>query len=346
VTSSPAWPTRHLQDLVDAARSGNEAAFRRIVDAHRHELHVHCYRMMGSLQDAEDAMQEVFLRAWRALPRLEGSDWLRAWLYKIATNVCLSAAARRARRILPAGQGPPADPAADPGEPLAASAWIEPYPDEPLGSGVSAAPDARYEQREAVELAFIAALQHLPARQRAVLILRDVLGFTAREVATLLDASIASVNSAMQRARRTLDERLPDRSQQATLRLLGDERIRDLVTRFADAFERGDVDVLVTMLVEDATFTMPPYAAWYRGRRAVAASWLVPGGPPPRLRAVPVRASGQPALAFYQLDPDREAYVPLALDVLTLQGDRIAEVTAFRTPGLFQHFDLPDRLPA
>jgi RNA polymerase sigma-70 factor, ECF subfamily len=217
VTWPSIGPGPDLEELVDAARTGDEGAFRRIVEAHRRELHVHCYRMLGSLHDAEDATQEVLVRAWRALPRLEGSEWLRAWLYKIATNVCLTAAASRARRVLPTDQAPPADPARPPGEPLLPSVWVEPYPDEPL----AAVPEARYEQREAVELAFIAALQLLPARQRAVLILRDVLGFSAREVAELLDTSAASVNSAMQRARRTLDDRLPDRSQQTTLRLLG-----------------------------------------------------------------------------------------------------------------------------
>jgi RNA polymerase sigma-70 factor, ECF subfamily len=335
------------QKLLDAARAGDEGAFRRIVDAHHRELHVHCYRMLGSLHDAEDALQEALLRAWRALPRLESSDWLRAWLYKIATNVCLNTAARRARRVLPIDHGPPADPDRDPGEPLVESLWIEPYPDERVGVEAGpTVPEARYEQREAVELAFVAALQHLPPRQRAVLILRDVLGFSAREVAGLLDATVASVNSAMQRARQALDERLPDHSQQSVVHRLGDERIRDLVTRFADAFERGDVELIVDMLVEDATFAMPPYPAWYRGRDDIARSWLMPGGPLPRLRLVPTRACGQPALGFYRLDREAAGYLPIALDVLTLRGEHIAEVTAFRTPTLFRPFDLPDRLPA
>jgi RNA polymerase sigma-70 factor (ECF subfamily) len=333
--------------LLDAARAGDEGAFRRIVEAHRRELHVHCYRMLGSLHDAEDALQETLLRAWRALPRLEGSDWLRAWLYKIATNVCLDTAAARARRVLPIDHGPPVDPDRDPGEPLAESVWIEPYPDERWGLEAGpTAPEARYEQREAVELAFIAALQHLLPRQRAVLILRDVLGFSAREVGELLDATVASVNSAMQRARHALDERLPDQSQQRVLHRLGDESIRHLVSRFADAFERGDVELIVDMLVQDATFAMPPYPAWYRGRSDVAKSWLMPGGPPPRLRLVPARACGQPALAFYLLDREAASYLPMALDVLTLRGEHIAEVTAFRTPTLFRRFDLPDRLVA
>jgi RNA polymerase sigma-70 factor, ECF subfamily len=334
-------------DLLEAARAGDEAAFRRIVEPHTHELHVHCYRILGSLHDAEDALQEALLRAWRALPGLESSDWLRAWLYKIATNVCLSAAAGRARRLLPMDHGPPLDPDRDAGAPLAGPVWIEPYPDERLGVEAGpTVPEARYEQREAVELAFIAALQHLPPRQRAVLILRDVLGFSARDVAELLDATVASVNSAMQRARRALDDRLPDESQQHALRRLGDEGIRGVVSRFADAFERGDVEVIVAMLVEDATFAMPPYPAWYRGRCDVAKSWLMPGGQPPRLRLVPTRACGQPAVAFYRLDRETGSYLPLAIDVLTLRGEGIAAVTAFRMPGLFPFFDLPDGLPA
>ena len=342
--------TRSVSDrqaLLDAARAGDEGAFQTIVEAHRRELHVHCYRMLGSLHDAEDALQETFLRAWRGLSRLEGSDRLRAWLYKIATNVCLSAVARRARRFLPADHGPPVDPDRHPGEPLAASVWIEPYPDERFVLDVDpTAPEARYETREAVELAFIAALQHLPPRQRAVLILRDVLGFSARQVGELLDATVASVNSAMQRARRVLDERLPDPSQQRVLHQLGDERIRQLVSRFADAFERGDVELIVEMLVEDVTFAMPPYPAWYRGRGDVSRSWLIPEEPRLGLRLVPARACGQPALGCYRLDREAGSYLPVALDVLTLRDEHIAGVTAFRTPGLFRHFGLPDRLPA
>jgi RNA polymerase sigma-70 factor (ECF subfamily) len=273
VESRPTRSSTTSQEVLDAARSGDADAFRLVVEPHRRELHVHCYRMLGSLHEADDALQEVLLRAWRALPRFEGSQGLRAWLYRIATNVCLNASGARARRMLPVDRRPPRTPGRDHGEPLAASVWIEPYPDERLGVEAvagGAVPDARYEQREAVELAFVAALHHLPARQRAVLILRDVLGFSAREVAELLDATVPSVNSAMQRARRALDERLPDESQQRVLRRLGDERSRALVTRFADAMERGDVDRIVAMLVEDATFSMPPYAAWYLGRRDVA----------------------------------------------------------------------------
>ena len=208
------------------------------MDAYRGELHAHCYRMLGSLDDAEDALQETFLRAWRGLGGFAGRSSVRTWLYRIATNVCLDA--RRPGRSLPSGSGRPADLNADPGAPLAESVWVEPYPDDAfaLPDGY-AAPDARYEQREAVELAFVAALQHLSGNQRAVLILREVLGFSAQEVSESLDTSVASVNSALQRARKAIAERLPDRSQQEVLRALGSRGVRTLVERYVDAWARA-----------------------------------------------------------------------------------------------------------
>src|SRR3954469_2573691 len=204
-------------DLLDAARNGDEAAFAKLIDPFRGELHAHCYRMLGSVHDAEDALQETLLRAWRALARFEGRSSLRSWLYTIATNTCLNAIERRPKRVLPVDYGPAADPHGGPGEPLAESVWMEPYPDERLGleDGL-AGPEAQYEQRESVELAFIAALQHLPANQRAALILREVLGFSAKEVADALDTSVASVNSALQRARASVEERVPEQTQQET----------------------------------------------------------------------------------------------------------------------------------
>ena len=335
-------------ELLDAASAGDDDAFRRLVEPHRAALHAHCYRMLGSLHDAEDALQDALLRAWRGLSGFDGRSTFRRWLYRIATNACLDALARRPKRVLPIDYAPPARPdGTEPAAPLPESVWVEPYPDEALGlEDGYAAPEARYEQREAVELAFVAALQHLPPRQRAVLILREVLGFSATEVAESLGTTAASVNSALQRARRAVDERLPDESQQATLRSLGDGRVREIVQDFIDAFERGDVDAIVALLAEDATFEMPPYAEWYRGREAIADSWLMPGGPPPRLRYVPTRANGQLALGTYALDPERSRFVAIALDVLTLRGLRIADVTAFRTPGIFPRFGLPDELAA
>src|SRR5918992_3832296 len=252
--------------LLETAREGNEAAYAKLVEPHRSELHAHCYRMLGSVQDAEDALQEALLRAWKALPKFEGRSSLRSWLYRIATNTSLDAIEKRPKRILPVDYGPAADDAI-PGEPLVESVWIEPYPDETLAiEDGYASPDARYEQREAVELAFIAALQHLPANQRAVLILREVLGFSAKEVGESLDTTVASVNSALQRARVAIDERLPEQSQQEMLRALGDDEVRAIVDRYVDAWERNDVDQFTAMLAEDATFTMPPASTWYDTR--------------------------------------------------------------------------------
>jgi RNA polymerase sigma-70 factor (ECF subfamily) len=333
------------RELLAAARSGDEAAFRRLVEPQRAQVHAHCYRMLGSLHDAEDVMQDALLRAWRGLRRFDGRSAFRTWLYRIATNACLDAIARRPKRVLPIDYGPAASPA-DEGQRLD-GVWVDPYPDGVVGLEEGyAAPEARYEQREAVELAFVAALQHLPPRQRAVLILREVLGLSAKEVAETLDTTPASVNSALQRARKGVEARIPERSQQATVRSLGDARVRKLVERFSDAFERGDTETIKGLLAEDVTFSMPPYPAWCTGREAVGDSWLMPGGPPPRLRYVATRANGQPAVAVYVVEPDGTGFVPLALDVLTLRDGEIADVTAFRTPELFERFDLPARLAA
>src|SRR5918998_2164457 len=214
----------------------------------------------------EDALQEALLRSWRALKRFEGRSSLRSWLYTIATNTCLNQLAKRPKRVLPIDYGPSWDPHDGVGEPVVESVWIEPYPDERIGlEDGYAAPEARYEQRESVELAFVAALQHLPANQRAALILREVLGFSAQEVADALDTSVASVNSALQRARRSVEEKLPAQSQQATLRALGDEKLGEIVEKYMDALGRGDVDAVVAMLAEDACWSMPPLASWFRG---------------------------------------------------------------------------------
>ena len=329
------------QELLTAAQAGGEDAFRRLVEQHQGELHAHCYRMLGSVHDAEDALQEALLRAWRALPRFEGRSSLRSWLYKIATNTCLDVVARRPKRVLPIDYAQASDPHLGPGEPIVESVWLEPYPDERLGlEDGFAAPEARYEQRESIELAFIAALQHLPPNQRAVLILREVLGYSAKEVAATLDTTVASVNSALQRARATVDARLPDQSQQATLRSLGDDGLREVVGRYVDAWDRGDVDGVVAMLTEDASFSMPPLRSWFGGREAIRiflAGWPLSGIW--RWRHLPVRSNGQPALAFYAWDGEVESYLPFALNVLTLRDDRISDVTAF----IARAADDPDR---
>jgi RNA polymerase sigma-70 factor (ECF subfamily) len=323
-----------------------ERAYDRLIEPHRAELRAHCYRMLGSAHDAEDALQETLLRAWRGLPRFEGRSSLRSWLYTIATNVCLKAIERRPRLVLPIDYGPAADPHDGPGQPIVESVWVEPYPDERLGlDNALAGPEARYEQRESIELAFIAALQHLPARQRAVLVLRDVLGFSAREVAQALDATPASVDSALQRAHRTVDERLPEQSQQATLRALGDEGLREIVSEFVAAWERADIDAVVAMLADDAAMTMPPLPTWYRGREAVAVFLRdrALAGTAPR-RIVPTRANGQLAFGHYTWDADEETFVFHAIHVLTLDGARIAELTAFLTPEAFERFGLPETI--
>jgi RNA polymerase sigma-70 factor (ECF subfamily) len=357
-------------ELLDSARAGDQDAYGRLMEGYRAELLAHCYRMLGSVHDAEDALQESLLRAWRGLARFEGRSSLRSWLYTIATNTCLNLIARRPKRVLPIDYGPATDPHSGPGEPIVESVWLEPYPDEVLGlEDGFAAPAASYEQRESVELAFIAALQHLPATQRAVLILREVLGFSAREVAETLETTVASVNSALQRARAAVDERLPEQSQQATLRALGDDGLREVVDNYVNAWERGDVEAVVAMLAEDATFAMPPLASWFGGRDEIAiflAGWPLSGAW--RWRHIPARANGQPALAFYSWDEQEESYLPFALNVLTLRGTLISDVTAFvtrstelperevyarwpeqpadpsRLRATFQRFGLPDRL--
>jgi RNA polymerase sigma-70 factor (ECF subfamily) len=356
--------------LLDTARSGDETAFARLFEPYRGQLHAHCYRMLGSLHDAEDAMQETSLRAWRGLARFEGRSSLRSWLYTIATNTCLNQIARRPKRVLPIDYGPAFDPHVIPGEPVVESVWIEPYPDETLGlEDGYAAPEARYELRESVELAFVAALQHLPPNQRAVLILREVLGFSAKEVADALETTVASVNSALQRARAAVDERVPEQTQQATLRGLGDDALREMVDRYVDAWERNDVEAFAAMLADDATFAMPPLASWYHGREAIAI-WAAnsPMSGAWRWRTAFTHANGQPALGFYTWDEQAQAYIPFALNVLTLRGDKIADVTAFiarsaeereperfarypdepidmaKVESFFERFGLPDRL--
>jgi RNA polymerase sigma-70 factor (ECF subfamily) len=331
--------------LLQAARGGNEDAYARLIEPHRPALHAHCYRMLGSLHDAEDALQETLLRAWRGLARVEGGRPIRPWLFKIATNVCLDAIGKRPKRVLPVDRGSSSAPEAGPGRPVVEGIWLEPFPDEYVGveDGYEA-PDARYERRESIELAFVAALQHLPALQRAVLILREVLGFSAREVAESLETSAASVNSALQRARAAVEERLPAESQQATARSLGDSGLRAVVQRYVDAWERRDVEAITALLVEDARFAMPPFPNWFSGR-GVVVEFIVATGRP-RLRHVVTRANGQPAIGWYSWRPAEAAFLPSSIEVLTLEGERVKEIVAFASPELFPRFGLPVRLSA
>jgi RNA polymerase sigma-70 factor (ECF subfamily) len=335
-------------DLLAAARAGDEGAFTSLVTPHRGELLAHCYRMLGSVHDAEDALQETLLRAWRGLGGFAERTSLRRWLYRIATNSSLRLIERRRRRVLPVEHGPPSDPHDEQGPPLAETVWIEPFPDDAIAEPDDRpGPEALYERRESVELAFVAALQHLPARQRAALILREVLGFSAKEVAGQLETTVASVNSAVQRARRTLDERLPSESQREVLDGLGEARVRDLAARWIRAWETADVDSIVGMLTEDAVLAMPPMAEWYQGREAfqtfVTDRVFAPEDPR-RLRLVPVHANCQLAFGLYHWEPEAGSFRAFAITVLSLRGDRVAELTGFLSPELFDHFGLPAEL--
>jgi RNA polymerase sigma-70 factor, ECF subfamily len=333
MTTAQTHGTAHERALLQGARGGDENAFGELLQPYRGELHAHCYRMLGSVHDAEDALQDATLRAWRGLARFEGRSSLRSWLYTIATNSCLNLIAKRPKRVLPLDYGPPTDPHDGLGMPLSETVWIEPYPDESMGLDDGyAAPDARYEQRESVELAFVAALQHLPATQRAVLILREVLAFSAAEVAETLETTVASVNSALQRARKTVDEKLPAESQQKTLRTIGDEKLREIVDAYMDALARGDVPRVVSMLAEDAAWSMPPLPTYFTGFDGITEFLRMgPLSGAFRWKHLPTRVNGQPASAAYEWSEEEQAYLPFALDVLTFEGDRIKEVTAFIT---------------
>jgi RNA polymerase sigma-70 factor (TIGR02960 family) len=329
------------------ARAGDEDAFRELTDPYRRELQLHCYRILGSVQDAEDLLQETLLAAWRGLDAFGQRASLRSWLYRIATNRCLNALRDRERR--PRELAPPREPPAEPPEPTrrAEPIWLEPYPDLLLEGlpDLSADPAIRYETREAVALAFVAALQHLPPRQRAVLLLRDVLGFRAAEVAGMLETSEASVNGALHRARSALEGRLPAGGRErAPLPSSPDERA--LVGRFADAFERGDVDGVVALLTDDAWLTMPPEPLEYQGPAAIARflSTVPAGGALERFRLVATRANAQPAFGCYLTDARSPVARAYGLMVLTLEGGRVSAITGFPDTSVFPHFGLPRTL--
>jgi len=286
--------------------------------------------MLGSTHDAEDALQDALVRAWRAVGRFEGRSSFRSWLYTVATRTCLDLVELRGKRALPVDLGPASDHAVVGDRPLTDTAWLGPYP------------DAQYEQREAVELAFVAALQHLPGNQRAALLLFEVLGFSAAEIAGVMDTSVASVNSALQRARRIVAEKVPSESQAQTVRELGDLRLRQIVDDFTGALERGDADALVALLTADVTWSMPPLPHWYHGLAAVTDfATSVPLSSCGAWRRLPTTANGQPALGSYLWDPDSETHLPFAIDVLTLRADRICEITTFIGPEHHAAFGLP-----
>jgi RNA polymerase sigma-70 factor (TIGR02960 family) len=335
-------------DLIARARAGDHTAFRDLVQGHSHELQVHCYRILGSLQDAEDALQETLVSAWRNLGEFGQRSSLRTWLYKIATNRCLSMLRADSRRpriaALPeptgAGDAPP---------------WLEPYPDVLLDHLVDQrpGPEARYETTEAISLAFIIALQLLPPRQRAALLLRDVLGYHAAEVAQMLGTTQEAVNSALKRARATVDNHLADSSSTGSSGTGSRRPARQpdtaaehrLVARLTDALERADLDALIELLVTDVRFSMPPAMLEYRGiesaRRLLAAVTFRPGR---TYRVVPTRANGQPAFGLYLADPHASVYHAYSLLVITTAGDRITVITGFNT-NVMTRFGLPRTLP-
>jgi RNA polymerase sigma-70 factor, ECF subfamily len=332
------------------------------VEAHRAELTGYCYRMLGSTFDADDAVQETMVRAWQAAGSFEGRSSVRSWLYRIATNVCLDSLRSRQRRALPMDLSAPVPSSTPPEKMLPETTWIEPIPDADLD------PAERAVAQDTIRIAFIAALQHLPPKQRAVLILREVLGFSAKEVGETLETSVPSVNSALQRARKTVGERLPEQSQQATLRALGDARMREIVEEYMEAMRTGDVDRVVSMLAEeDAAWSMPPLASWYGGlaeievflrRGPLSGDW--------RWRHAPGSANGQLAVGTYTWIEGEQTHIPFSLDVLSLEGEKIKEITAFvvrtadtpdgysrwpeyaadasRVQAVFKRFGLPDRM--
>ncbi len=328
-----------------AARAGDREAFAQLAEPHRRELRVHCYRMLGSLQDAEDLVQETLLRAWQRLNTFEGRAPFRAWLYKIATNLCLDALALRQRRSLPPVKYPAADPRVPLAPPPSEPDWLEPFPDE-LVADQDAGPEARYTARESITLAFLTALQLLPPRQRAILILRDVLDWHAEETAELLELTVSSVNSALFRARTTLAKHYRKIEQDSLPIVPADEMTRTLLDRYVRAWETADIDGLITLLKEDATFPMPPSPSWYLGRDAIRAfiqANILDGDARGRWRLLPTRANGSPAFAWYRrISPDR--FVAFAIQILTLEKGLIADVTTFPLPALFSFFRLASEI--
>jgi RNA polymerase sigma-70 factor (TIGR02960 family) len=326
---------------ISRARQGDEEAFRALTDPYRRELQIHCYRILGSVQDAEDLLQETLLAAWRGLNEFQGRSSLRTWLYRIATNRCLNALRDSDRSPLDVRPDLP------PPTRMSEALWLEPYPDAMLEGipDTAPGPEVRYEVKESIALAFVAGLQHLPPRQRAVLVLRDVLGFAAAETAGMLDSSEASVNSALQRARATLDARVPAARERAPLPR--SDRERRLLARFAEAFESGDIDAIVELLTDDAVLTMPPEPGEYVGPAAIAAFFAnrFATHTGRRVRLIPTRANAQPAFGHYIGDAQSRICHSSGVVVLTLEGDRISKLTRFGDTGILPHFGLPRTLP-
>lgn len=332
-----------LQDqtqYLESARGGNQEAFAQLIEPHHHELLVHCYRILGSLEDAEDMLQETLVRAWKRLDTFEGRSSLRAWLYKVATNVCLDAIDTRKRRGLSREiyvRGDPTRPLPPPSQEIT---WVEPFPDEMMDGQPDIYPEARYEVRESITLAFIAALQKLPGRQRAVLLLCDVMGWDSNSAAEILDMTTAAVNSALQRARETMKK-----TKRKPLTIHLDEQLSSLLTRYVAAWELADSAALVAVLREDVALTMPPIPVWFGGRADIKAfldGYLFKSFEPFKVRLVPVRFNGSPAFAVYQMDSSG-IYRAAALHILSIENGQITEINDFLSfdGKLFSKFGLP-----
>jgi RNA polymerase sigma-70 factor (ECF subfamily) len=333
--------------FVAAATTGDEAAFAALTEPYRRRLQVHCYRMLGSLEDAEDLVQETFVRAWRNRAKFHGDSLYRTWLYQIATNVCLDALRRRKRRVLPHDLVPAGDPRA--GLPDAIDApWLQPYPDRLLepSAPVSGEPEATTVEKETIELAFLIAIQSLPPRQRAVLILRDVLDRSAEESASLLETTVAGVNSALQRAHATMRGKLPRRRREWKPSTAPSKEEQAVLRRYMAAHERSDIHGLAVLLRDDVRLSMPPMPVWYEGHTAVVTFHEGVFDPENgQIRGIATAANRQPVAALYVRPPGEIEYRPLALDMLTVEDGAISEITSFVIPELFATFGLPQTLP-
>ena len=327
-------PTHHRVGL-EGARSGNREAFDTLLEPLRDQLLAHCYRMLGSIHDADDALQDTMLRAWKGFPGFNGRSEFSTWLYRIATNASLDAISRNARRVLPV------DLTVDEATGAEAARWIEPFA-HAIGPE---SPEAAVDRRESVELAFVTALQILPANQRAVLLLRDVLGFSANDTAAILGASVTSVTSSLQRARRTVQHRLPDTTQRAVIEQLGAEEIERLATQYIDAWERSDTQALVALLCADATFSMPPHPTWFAGPTAIT-RFLAAEPMRYQWRLIQTNVGGHIAFACYTIDDDTGTWAAHSLDVLTLDYDGIKAIVGFLDPSLITRLGLPSMPPA
>lgn len=331
---------RSEASLIESARGGDEAAFGEIAATYRRELEAHCYRMLGSLADAEDAMQETLVRAWKGLAGFAGRSSLRTWLYRIATNVSIDLAARRPARSMPDRRGPPLEPGAMPAGPIDDPIWLDPAPPDLWSAPDS--PEARVSARQSVAVAFMTLLHELPATQRAVLLLREVIGFSAAETAELLDSSVAAVNSTLQRARATLD-----RGRERPVAAPDDAAVQELLRRYIEAWESGTPDLLARLLLDDAVLTMPPDPSWFSGAEAILGffQWLQASGF--ESRYLPASAAGGVAAAGYLRAPGESVFRPVGgIHVIEWAGDRVAGIHAFRIPDRFPRFGLPAELTA